>query len=191
MTNVSQKDSLIYRQPVTLRDGSRMLLRPLLPSDRQALIDLFEEAGPEEVQTMRHNVSDPAVVGKWVDELDYEHVLPIVAVVGERIVGESTLHMRSGYERHIGEVRIYLAAEFRTRGLGTRLLQAMVELGRRRGLLMLVVNSLADKKEDSRAFQNAGFVVKCTFEDGFMQPDGTLHDVVNLVLRLRPADEEY
>ena len=34
-------EDLMYRQVVTLRDGARVLLRPLTADDRQALLDLF------------------------------------------------------------------------------------------------------------------------------------------------------
>ena len=35
------KEDLIFRQVLTLRDGARVLLRPLVPDDRQALLDFF------------------------------------------------------------------------------------------------------------------------------------------------------
>jgi L-amino acid N-acyltransferase YncA len=185
------KDDLLYRQPVTLRDGSRVLLRPLAKDDRQALIDLFTSVPPEELPVMRHDISNPEVVGAWVDNLDYDKVLPLVAVLGARIVGDATLHFGQGPYRHIGEVRIYLAKDFRQRGLGTRMLQALIDLARRRGLLMLEVRSIRDNVDHIRAFQSVGFVNKCIFEDAFMLPNGELHDIAHLILRIRPTNDDF
>lgn len=185
------KQDLIYRQLVTLRDGARVLLRPLVKEDRQALIDLFAPITSDELRFFRTNVSDPNVVGSWVDELDYDKVLPVVAVIGDRIVGDTTLHFGLGPHRHIGEARIFLAKDFRMRGLGSRMLSSLVDLAKRRNLLMLEGEVVADQTHIVRAFQNAGFVLKCTFEDFFMLPDGELKDLARLILRLRTEDDAF
>ncbi len=179
------KQDLIYRQLVTLRDGARVLLRPLIHEDRQALIDLFTPISTEELHFFRTSVNDPLVVGKWVDELDYDKVLPIVGIIGNRIVGDATLHFQHGPARHIAEVRIFLAKDFRHRGLGGRMLHALIDLAKRRDLLILEAEVVADQAHIIRAFQNAGFVTKCSFEDYFMLPDGELRDLTHLILRLR------
>jgi RimJ/RimL family protein N-acetyltransferase len=179
------KQDLIYRQLITLRDGARVLLRPLIKEDRQGLIDLFTPVSNDELRLFRTNVSDPLIVGKWVDELDYDNVLPIVAIIGNRLVGDATLHFRQGPHRHIAEARIFLAKDFRHRGLGGRLMHALIDIAKRRDLLMLEVEVVADQVHIIRAFQNAGFVLKCTFEDYFMLPDGEMRDLAHLILRLR------
>ena len=188
MTN---KPDLIYRQVVTLKDGTRVLLRPLIKEDRQSLINLFTPASSEEKRFFRTNVGDPGVVGKWVDDLDYSKVLPIIAVVGDRIVGDATLHFMQGPKRHMAEVRIYLAKDFRECGLGGKMLQALIDLAKRRDLLFLTVEVVADQTHIIRAFQNAGFMVKVTFEDYFMLPDGELKDLSHLIIRLRREEDAF
>ena len=81
------KEDLIYRQVFTLKDGARILLRPLTQDDRQGLIDLFGPVSAEDIRYMRHNVKDSQVICQWVDGLDYTKVFPLVAVFGSRIVG--------------------------------------------------------------------------------------------------------
>jgi len=85
-------EDLMYRQVVTLRDGARVLLRPLVADDRQALLGLFIPVPPEERRFMRHNVNSPDVVNSWIDQLNYDKVFPLIALVGDRIVGVGTLH---------------------------------------------------------------------------------------------------
>lgn len=74
---MTTKEDIVFRQLITLSDGGRVLLRPLSTDDRQALIDLFEHVSPEDARYMRHNIIDSELVSKWIDELDYEQVLPI------------------------------------------------------------------------------------------------------------------
>jgi L-amino acid N-acyltransferase YncA len=188
---LSSKQDLIYRQLVTLRDGARVLLRPLVASDRQALIDFFAPISPEDKRYFRTDITNPDVVGSWVDNLDYDKVLPILAVMGDRIVGDATLHFFQGPKRHIAEVRIFLCKDFRHRGLGGRMLQAVIDLAKRRSLYMLDVEIASDQTHIIKAFQSAGFVHKCTFEDYFMLPDGELRDLAHLILRLRAEDDQF
>ena len=185
------KEDLIFRQVVTLRDGARVLLRPLTADDRQALLDLFLPVSMEDRRFMRHNVNDPAVIQGWIDALDYDKVFPLVAVVGDRIVGDATLHFFEGPSRHRAEIRIFMAKDFRRRGLGTKLLQALIELAKRRSLYLLEVQSVSDQVNDVKSFQKVGFEARCSFEDYFMLPDGELRDTVHLILRLRAVEDEF
>jgi L-amino acid N-acyltransferase YncA len=185
------KQDLIYRQVVTLKDGTRVLIRPLTKDDRQALIDLFSQVSPEDRRFFRSPVNDPKVVGGWVDALDYDKVLPLVAILGDRLVGDASLHFQTGPKRHIGELRVYLATDYRFRGLGGRMLQALIEIARKRGLYMLEVETISNTPAIIATFQNVGFINKCTYEDYFMMADGQLHDQVHLLLRLRGKDDEF
>ena len=185
-------DSLkTYRNLITLKDGARVLLRPLVAEDRQRLIDLFAAASPDDTKYLRDPITNAEHVGGWVDHLDYGHVVPLVAVTQDRVVGDATLHFRKGPERHIGELRIFLARDFRRRGLGTHMLRALVDLARKAGLHMLRADVVADQIKVIKAFESLGFKPQCTFEDIFMFPDGGTSDVVILFMRLLQHEEEF
>lgn len=185
------KEDLIFRQVVTLRDGARVLLRPLTHEDRQALLDFFLPVSMDDRRLMRHNVNDAAVVTDWIENLDYDKVFPLVAVVSDRIVGEATLHFDEGPSRHRAEMRIFLAKDFRRRGLGNRLIQAIIDLARKRSIYLLEVQIISDQVNVIKAMQKVGFKAVCTFEDYYMLPDGELRDVVHLVMPLRMSDDEF
>lgn len=188
---MSTQQDLNYRQLITLRDGVRVLLRLLTQDDRQALVELYRTITPEDLRFMRHDVTDHQVVESWVDGLDYDNVIPLVAMVGERIVGNCTLHLGSGPARHIGEVRIYLSREFRRRGLGTRMLQTLVDMAKRRHVHYILAQVVTDQTNEVKAFQQMGFERKCTLDNFFMLPDGETRDVVQLILRLRTVHDEF
>jgi RimJ/RimL family protein N-acetyltransferase len=185
------KESLIYRQVFTLKDGATILLRPLTQEDFEGLLALFSDLPPEESRFMRHNVTDPKVIQEFVDNLDYDQVLPIVAVTGDRIVGLASLHFNDRRASHRAEIRIFLARDFRRRGLGLKISQAMIELARRRNLYLLEVDVVRDLSNDIKAMEKVGFETKCILEDYYMLPDGELRDVVIMLMRLRTPEGEF
>ncbi len=185
------KEDLVFRQVVTLRDGARVLLRPLVPDDRQALLNFFLPISADEGRYMRHHVNDSDLVTSWADNVDYDKVFPLIAVIGDRIVGNATLHFNDGPARHRCELRIFMTKDVRHRGLGSKLIQGLIEIAKRRNLYLIEAQVVNDHVEVIKALQKAGFDMICTFEDYFMLPDGELRDVVILQQRLRKIEEEF
>jgi len=173
-----------YRNLVTLPDGTRALLRPLVPGDRDGLVELFAHVSEEDRRYLRDDVTDRALVASWTENLDYRKVFPLVAVVNERIVGEATLHFRKGPYRHQAEVRIYLAPQVRRRGLGTHMLRALIDIARNLGLHQLVAEIVRDQVPVIKAFEELGFERQCAVADYWMLPDGETRDAVLMILHL-------
>ncbi|MBI5033586.1 MAG: GNAT family N-acetyltransferase [Chloroflexi bacterium] len=173
-----------YRQIVMLSDGTRVLLRPLTKEDKQALVALFESTSFEDFKLMRNDVRNKEMVASWAENVDYRRVLPMVAVVNDHIVGDATLHFRTGPGRHIADVRIFLSKEFRRRGLGTVLLRGLIDAAKKSGLQQLVAEVVADQVKVINAFKELGFEQRAVYPDYFMMPDGETHDVAVLILAL-------
>src|SRR4030067_3719433 len=87
---------LLKRYPRTaeLRDGTRIVLRPLVPEDEGRLVALFADIPYEELRNLRDNVAESAVVRGWGRPLNYDRVLPIVAETDGASGGRATLHHR-------------------------------------------------------------------------------------------------
>lgn len=180
-----------FREMVTLKDGVYVLLRPMLKEDLTHLEELYGPVGADDMRYFRHNVKDPAVLQEWCDKLDYNDVVPILALVKDRAVGSGTLHFLKGPKRHMGEVRLFLSKEFRKRGLGMKIIRVLVDFARRQGLSLLTAEIIADKAKVVRAFEQMGFKPRCTLEDYFMFPDGDCSDVVLMTMELKPHAEEF
>lgn len=180
-----------YRNVVTLKDGAKVLLRPMTREDEAGLIELFTAVSDEDRLYLRDDVRDPQVIRGWCESLDYQRVLPILAIVRERVVGQATLHFRRGPKRHLGEVRIFLAKDFRHRGLGTKMLVTLIDLARKQNLHTLIAEIVTEQSQVIKAFQKLGFRLCCTFEDYFMLPNGETRDVAVLMLSLRQKVNEF
>lgn len=180
-----------FREMITLKDGTYILLRPMVKEDRQHLEEIFLPVGEDDTRYFRHNVKDTYLLQEWCDNLNYDEVLPLLALVKDRAVGSASLHFFDGPKRHVGEVRLFLSKEYRKRGLGMKMIHVLIEFARRQGLSTLIAEIIADKVKVVRAFEQMGFVSQCTLEDYFMFPDGDCTDVVFMTMVLKPHAEEF
>ena len=181
----------MFREMITLKDGANVLLRPMVQEDRPYLDQLYLSANDDDVCYLRDNVKDETILQSWCDNLNYNIVLPMLAVVKDHAVGSGTLHFNKGPKRHIGEVRLFLAKDFRKRGLGTKMLRVLVDFARRQGLSLLAAEVTSDQPKVVHAFEQIGFTARCTLEDYFMFPDGDCTDVVLMTMELKPHGEEF
>ena len=180
-----------FREMVTLKDGAYVLLRALIKDDKARLIDFYKTTSEEDLRSFRHNVKDEALIADWCEKLDYGQVLPIIALAKDRIVGSASLHFFNGPKRHIGEVRLFLAKDYRKRGLGMKMIRALIDLARKQGLSVLLAEIIADKIKVVKAFEQLGFHSDCVLDDFFMFPDGDQCDVVVMTMALRPKVDEF
>jgi L-amino acid N-acyltransferase YncA len=180
-----------FREMVTLKDGVQVLLRPMVKEDRSHLDQLYLHASDDDIRYLRDDVKNPAILQGWCDNLNYDIVLPVLALVKDRAVGNGSLRFFKGPKRHVGEVRLFLSKEFRKRGLGMKILRVLVEFARRQGLSMLVAEITADQTKVVHAFEQTGFKTNCTLHDFFMFPDGDYSDIILMTMDLKPRVDEF
>jgi RimJ/RimL family protein N-acetyltransferase len=148
-----------------LKDGSQVTLRPMTASDEEALFRFFQTLPDETLIFIRHDVKERKVIQEWAERLDYHRVLPLLAVVGDEIVADVTLHrVPHGWKRHIGRVRIVVSTAYQKLGLATLMLNEIVELAGELGLEKLWAEVPLDSRGAIGAFRNAGFVCKAVIE---------------------------
>ncbi len=185
------KEIETHRDVVTLKDGVRVLLRPMVREDKQHLIEFFSAVGDDDLRFMRHNVRDQALVSSWCDNLNYDKVLPLLAVVKDRIVGSASLYFSEGPKRHIAEYRLFLSKDFRKRGLGMKMTRGLIDMARKQDVRIVIGEVIAEQTKVVRAFEQLGFQSKAVLEDFFMLPDGDTCDVAYLVIYLKPKSDEF
>jgi L-amino acid N-acyltransferase YncA len=179
-----------FREMVTLKDGAYILLRPMVVEDKQRLTDFYSVVSDEDQRYFHHRVN-AELVEEWCNTLDYGKVLPVLALAKERVVGSASLHFSAGPKRHVGELRLFLAKDFRKRGLGMKMIRALIDLARKNGLNILLAEVIADMNKIVKAFEQVGFKSQTTLDDFFMFPDGDCADVVVMTLNLRPKTDEF
>jgi L-amino acid N-acyltransferase YncA len=180
-----------FREMATLKDGAYILIRPMNGEDQQRLMEFYSAVNDDDMRYFRHYVKDPAVIRDWSEHLDYGKVLPILAFVKERVVGSASLHFGEGPKRHTAEVRLFLAKDYRKRGLGMKMIRVLIDLARKQGLNILFAEVMAEQTKVVKAFEQLGFKSQATLDDYFIFPDGETRDVVLMTLCLRPKSDDF
>jgi L-amino acid N-acyltransferase YncA len=175
-----------YRKFSTLKNGKRVMFRFLNEQDREGLIQMFQEAPGEDTRFLKQDVKDLKLVNYWVDHINYRKVLPLVGVDLEnnKIIADATLHRGKHAAKHIGEIRIFVSRSFRNLGLGSLMLEELLNLALQENLMWVKAEVLAEHKKVFKAFRSKGFEMKCTLDDYFVRKDGVTHDVI---LMMRPV----
>jgi acetyltransferase len=182
-----------HQKEALLKDGTKVVLRPMVAEDKDALYEFFSAVSKEEVRYLRDNVSSRLVVEKWATSLDYDRVLPILALKDDKIIADATLHRRQfGWKHHVGMVRAFVHENFRNVGLGHLMIEEIVDLAGDLKLEKLIVELPDTNTAAIHAFRRAGFhraaVIPGLVKDRESQPV----DVVVMTRDLQPAyDYEY
>lgn len=164
-----------------LIEGSdRITIRPMVPSDGDHLLEFFERVPVEDRFFLKEDVTSKKVIDRWVETLDYGRALPLLALVGSRIIGNGILlHHRGGSRRHIGEVRIVVDPEYRNRGVGRGLLHMLVDIAKDKKLEKLMFELVSDAEEAAKhTAEVLGFMPVAALADHVQDSCGGKHDLI-------------
>jgi L-amino acid N-acyltransferase YncA len=185
MDQLSELLVTTYPQNVSLDEGTPVILRPLLKADGPALLEYFGSLPPEDRLCLKEDVTDPKVIENWIYELDYDNILPLIALNNGHIVGDATLHFNPiGWTRHQAEVRLTTSTQFRVRGLGTILLQNLIDLATRLGLEQISSEIPPVLDKAFYLFEKMGFKEVANLQGFVKDLEGNESDLVLMVKHL-------
>ena len=147
-----------YQKEVSLKDGTKILLRPMVPTDKEALYEFFKAVSEEEARYLRDDVKSRLLIESWAKNLDYNRTLPILALKGDLIIGDATINRRQfGWKWHLGTVRIFVHNEYRNLGLGEIMVGELVQIAYKLGIEKLVLEIPDTNTAVINTFTKAGF----------------------------------
>lgn len=175
-----------YPKTVRLQSGTSVTIRPMVKDDAEKLHAFFSRVPREDRLFLRDDVSIRDVIDSWAQELDYERVLPLVAEVGGNIVGDATLHRRKfGWTSHVGKVRLVIDRDYRGKGLGTVLIEELIDVAKKAGLEQLVVELITNQTGALSAFKRLGFEKEAAFYNYVKDQTGEERNLVVMIKNLR------
>ncbi len=176
-----------YPKMVLLRDSTRVTLRLLNSGDKIRLLEFFQRIPEEERHYLKDNVVGPEVIHQWTSDISWERVIPVVALAGDDIVADGTLHRsRAAARRHIGEIRVVVHPTYRDKGLGSRMIRELVDVAVDLGLHK-VLFELVDRREKAAitASKMMGFSEVSVLQEGVRDFWGNYQDLVVLEMPLK------
>jgi len=175
---------ILYQYPKSteLKDGGQLTIRPLRKEDEKALHNYFLRLPPEDRMCLRDDVTDPKVIESWILDLDYDHVLPLVALDGDQIVANASLQFNPiGWTKHQGEIRITCDPEYRKKGLATILIENLMLIAADFGLEQLTAEMAPALDEAYFLFEKLGFKEAAILKGFIKDFQGRHQDLVLMV----------
>jgi acetate---CoA ligase (ADP-forming) len=149
---------------VTLRDGSKVDLRPLTPEDRDALADFLAGLSLRSRAFRFFSAgADPRIAARRAVEMRYPDSVGLVAVQDGRIVAHA-MYARSRTDAV--EVAFAVADELQGQGLGTILLDHISQIAAANGFPTLVAEVLPENHRMLEVFSESGVPVHARAEPG-------------------------
>jgi acetyltransferase len=175
-----------YPKTIALRDGRQVEIRPLEAADKERLLAFFQRIPEDERFYLKEDVTSASVIQQWTSDIDWDRIVPLVAIRSGQIVADATLHRsRSPSRRSIGEFRIVVAPDHREQGLGTRLLRELIDVGLALKLERVTMQVVAEHEQAAiTAAERIGFQVVAQLEGWVCDRHGQPQTLVLLDLPL-------
>jgi RimJ/RimL family protein N-acetyltransferase len=171
-----------YPKTVKIKDGDFVVIRPLVPEDGPALLGFFRALPADDRLFLREDVTKQEVIDRWIAQLDYDKVLPIVAAKDSAIIGDATLHTSQyGWHRHMAEIRCVVARGYQKKGLGTILMHELVSQASHRGVDKIRAEMMDTQISAQMAFRKLGFKKEAELRNFVIDIDGKSHNLVIMV----------
>ncbi|MSU56597.1 MAG: GNAT family N-acetyltransferase [Pedosphaera sp.] len=180
-----------FPKDITLKDGSKVTLRPLRKTDEKSFHELFLGIPEPERMFIKHRVTELPVIHDWCQNIDLGRNLPLVAVADGKILGDATLHQQlGGWKRHIGRVSVLVHPKYRGRGLARALVSEIADIARSSGLEKVEAEFIGGQETAIHMFAMLGFSELLRLENYVKDMQAISHDYVLMGLELK-TDEEY
>ena len=161
-------------------DGTLVHIRNTVDEDEAAVLDLVARASDASLR-FRFFTGERASAARYVAGLISEHVSGRLAIVAEqagRVVGLASLDIT---RPDIGEIAFIVDDAVQGRGIGTLLLEQLVDQARLRGITVLEADVLVDNAAMVRVFLDSGFQLGFASSAGVVTVTLTISDA-NLAL---------
>lgn len=160
--------------------STRVVLRPMNRYDAHDLLTFFLSIPGEDRFYLKEDVTSPIVVTRWAHTLDYDRVLPLLAVVEGEVIADATLHRRrQGARAHVGEIRILVDPRYRYQGLGTLLIKELLDIARMSGLERLVFELAEENQAEAiEMAKSLGFITRATLYRHVRDLHGGYHNLL-------------
>jgi acyl-CoA hydrolase/GNAT superfamily N-acetyltransferase len=147
----------------TLKDGSEIFFRPVKISDEPLLKQFFYSLSPQTMfrrfvstrRDMPHERLQEFVVINYAEEISMLAVIRNAKEEIEEIVGIGRYYLDAN--THTAEIAFTVKDAFQDRGIGTELLDYLIYLAKKQGLIGFVAELLTENRPMFRVFTKAGF----------------------------------
>jgi L-amino acid N-acyltransferase YncA len=149
---------------VSLKDGRKAILRAPEWRDLDGLLEFIGELVEERVEIVRNTKPSRSEEAEWLGRrlaaIENGNLVALVAEMNGRIVASSEVEKRMQFPEmaHVGGLGIAILKNSRSAGLGTALMESLLQLAKQIGLKIVILDMFATNKPARRLYEKVGFV---------------------------------
>lgn len=161
--------------------GAAIAIDRMTAADRADLVRFVAELPPEDLLFVPRDIRHPKVIDAWMRALDTGHIASLTARRDGVLVGCTSIYTdRMSWSRHVGELRVLVAASARGHGLGRALIQECFVQALELGLAKLVAQMTTNQSRAIAVFEDLGFHPEALLRGHVADQQGATHDLVIL-----------
>ncbi len=162
-------------EPVTLKDGTHIIIRPIRPDDAADLQEAFQRLSRESIYlrflTVKKELTDEEA--QTLSSVDYSARMAFVAICKENgrdiVVGVSRYALLDASKPEMAESAVVVADEYQCRGIGKLLLRRLVGYARAKGIHSLSGNMQIGNNRMLALVRRSGLPHQTRFVDGIWE----------------------
>jgi L-amino acid N-acyltransferase YncA len=168
-----------YPKTVKLNDGVEVVLRPMTPADESSLLEFYRAMPESDRLFLKEDVTDPEVIHRWAKHLDYNRVIPVLALKDDTIIADATLLMQThGWSCHVGEIKLAVSQDYRRKGLGFLLIKELYSLAMALNLEKVMGEVMGTQTYILKMLKTLGFKQEAILEEHVKDLHGKKHDLI-------------
>jgi len=168
-----------YPREIRLANGKLFTLRLMDRSARDDVLEFARSLPKQDIMFLRMDITDPRNVDEWINNIEHERTLTVLAYDGDQLAGYAALHHNEVlWTRHVGEIRTIVGAEYRSQRLGIRLIEEIFEVAKDMGLKKITAQMTSDQRGARAAFERIGFRPEALLADYVVDQAGRTHDML-------------
>jgi len=168
-----------YPKSITLPDASKIEFHLMTEADRDAMLAFARKLPEEDMLFLRIDIAKEEGVDSWLANIKSGATTTLVAFDADGLVGYAAVHQNTvPWTRRVGELRVNVSQDYRSRGLGKNLISEIFSVARAAGLKKLVANMMSDQHGAQAAFRRLGFMPEAVLADHVEDRNGMARDLV-------------
>lgn len=166
-------------KPVILKDGRKIIVRPMRPDDVQRSFEFFCALPVDDRKYLRTDVTRRELVERRTTEHDGRRVVRTVAVHDNEIVADGALELEGhGWGNNVAEVRLIVASRWQRLGLGTLVARELFHLASRHRVDRIVARLMRPQAGAHRIFKRLGFHEEFLIPEHVRDQSGAWQDLI-------------
>jgi L-amino acid N-acyltransferase YncA len=133
-------------------------VRPARESDGEAIARIYNQGIEDRVATLETELRTPEERRRWMAARGPRHPVIVAEAVGA-VIGWASLNQfnpRPAYQ-HVADFSVYVERGWRGKGVGRRLLEALIELARGIGYHKMVLSAFPFNQSGVALYERLGF----------------------------------